>query len=68
MKELSQPKRAVMLRIDESTKEIEDASQSLLKPYFEDSDTVSRDDSASLLMNFIVTHLGFRVGSFFTIW
>ncbi|KAL5112171.1 Talin-2 [Taenia crassiceps] len=47
LKELSQPKRAVMHRIDESTKEIQDASDSLLKPYFEDNDTVSRDDSAT---------------------
>ncbi|KAM7533362.1 hypothetical protein Aperf_G00000120428 [Anoplocephala perfoliata] len=47
MKELSQPKRAVMLRIDESTKEIQDASNSLQNPYFEDKDTVSRDDLAT---------------------
>nr|CDS22504.1 talin 2 [Echinococcus granulosus] len=47
LKELSQPKRAVMHRIDESTKEIQDASDSLQKPYFEDNDTVSRDDSAT---------------------
>ncbi|VDL58686.1 unnamed protein product, partial [Hymenolepis diminuta] len=47
IKELSQPKRAVMLRIDESTKEIQDASSSLQKPYFEDNDTVSREDSAT---------------------
>lgn len=49
MKELSQPKRAVMLRIDESTKEIQDASSSLQNPYFEDKDTVSRDDLVILL-------------------
>uniref|UniRef100_A0A5K3EGD4 FERM domain-containing protein n=1 Tax=Mesocestoides corti TaxID=53468 RepID=A0A5K3EGD4_MESCO len=47
MKELSQPKRAVMYRIDSSTKEIQDARESLQKPYFEDNETVSRDDLAT---------------------
>ncbi len=33
-----------MHRIDSSTKEIQDASESLQKPFFEDGDTVARDD------------------------
>ncbi len=51
LKELSQPKRAVMHRIDSSTKEIQDASESLQKPFFEDGDTVARDDLVRCLFS-----------------
>lgn len=36
-----------MHRIDTSTKEIRNASESLQKPFFEDSDTVARNDHVS---------------------
>nr|VZI31552.1 unnamed protein product [Spirometra erinaceieuropaei] len=47
MVELRQPKRAVVSRIDSSSKEIKSASESLNKPYFENSETVQRNDLAT---------------------
>ncbi|BHF59798.1 Talin-1 [Sparganum proliferum] len=47
MVELRQPKRAVVSRIDSNSKEIKSASESLNKPYFENSETVQRNDLAT---------------------
>lgn len=47
MRKLSQPKRAVLSRIDENSKKIQHASDSLQQPYFDDNDTVMRDDVVS---------------------
>ncbi len=55
MYELSQPKRAVLSRIDANAREIQEASQSLQKPYFEDVDTVMRDDLVRNCFSFATT-------------